>query len=86
MNQAHKLHQRFFDLGPSFGPGFDSRKLSISDLRTNTRPAMTIELNRSRFNNSLMDALETPRSRAASACEIKSCADVSSFFFGIYLS
>jgi hypothetical protein len=47
---------------------------------------MTIELKRSRFINSLMDALETPRSRAASACEIKSWVDESIFFLGIYLS
>jgi hypothetical protein len=80
MNQANKLHHRFFF---NFGPGFDSRKFSISDLRTSTRPAMTIELKRSRFINSLMDALETPRSRAASACEIRSLAESFFFFVGI---
>jgi hypothetical protein len=31
----------------------------------------------------LIDALETPRSRAASACDIKSCTE-STFFFGMY--
>lgn len=68
-----------------FGPRFSSSKFKISERRTNTRPPTVAVLSRPRFINSLIEALETPRKRAASACEIKS-AIKSLFFNGILLS
>lgn len=70
----------FFDFGR---PRFNSLKFNTSERRTRTLPAMTIGVNRPRFISSLIDALDTSRKRAASACEIKSCVG-SSFFLGIH--
>jgi hypothetical protein len=68
-----------------FGPRFCSSKFKISERRTNTRPPTVAVLSRPRFINSLIEALDTSRKRAASACDIKSCVE-SIFFFGMYLS
>src|SRR5688500_9153921 len=69
-----------------FGPRFSSSKFKTSERRTNTRPPTVAVLSRPRFINSLIDALETLRRRAASACEIKSSADCVFFFFSTILS
>ena len=63
-----------------FGPRFSFSKFRISERLTKTRPPTVAVLSRPRFINSLIDALETSRSRAASACEIKSSM-ISLFFF-----
>lgn len=70
-----------------FGPRLSSSKFKTSERRTNTRPPTVAVLSRPRFINSLIDALETARKRAASAWEIKSSVNcVFFFFFGTLLS
>lgn len=66
-----------------FGPRFSSSNFKISERWTNTRPPIVMVLSRPRFINALMDALETSRRRAASACEIKSSIGSIFLFFGM---
>ena len=68
-----------------FGPRLSSSNFKTSERRTNTRPPTVTVFSRSRLINSLIDALETFRRRAASACEIKSSvASIFLFFSMVY--